>query len=108
VSNAKKYAAAVVSAIAAVLAFLLYRKYQSNHVDTIKDALVVARAETEVKVLDARREALEQDIEDRDEEIAVVKDQLVVSKRSIVEARTMVEYMDEDAMLDQYRKLGYL
>lgn len=107
--KAYKWIAGIASAIVAVLLFFAYRKYKDGEVDTLKDALVVERATTEIKVLDAKREALEQDIGDRDEEIAIVKDELVANKKTIVEARTKAKGLtDEGAILAEYRKLGYL
>lgn len=108
-SKVWRWVLGVVTALGAICAFVLWRKYQGDHVDTLTDALVVARAETEVAVLDAKREALEADIEDRDEEIAIVKDALVENKRSIVVARTKAGSIEgEEAILAEYRRLGYI
>lgn len=100
-----KWVLGVVSVIGTILAFVLYRKFQQDHVNSLKDALVVADAEKEVAVLDVKRELLEEDIEDRGEEIAIVKDELVANKKTIVEARTKAEGLDEQAVLDLYGKL---
>ncbi len=103
--KAYKWIAAVGSALVAILLFVLYRKYKDGEVDTLKDALAVEKASTEIKVLDAKREALEADIEDRGEEIAIVEDQLVRQKETIVVARTKATTLDEREILDLYGKL---
>ena len=69
---------------------------------------MVADAEREVAVLDTRREYLEAAVEDRAEEIAIVKDDLVANQRLIIEARTKAKGMDESAVLAEYRRLGYI
>ena len=99
---------AVVGAIGAVLAFLLYRKYQQDHVNTVKDALAVAKAEREIKVLDAKREMVEERIETRATDIAKVNAALEENRRKIVEARTGVKGLDADGILAEYRRLGYI
>jgi hypothetical protein len=106
--KAWKWVVGIGAGIIAILAFVLYRKYQKDHVDSLKDALVVAKAEKEIIALDTERILLEDAIGNRDEEIAIVKDKLDANKRSIVEARTGAEGLDEDGILELYRKMGYL
>lgn len=99
---------AALGAITAVLGFVLWRKYQKDHVNTLQDALEVAKAEKKVVALDTERRILEGAIEGRGEEIAIVDDQLDDNRRRIVEARTGAKHLDEAGVLAEYRRLGYL
>lgn len=98
----------VLGVIAAVLGFILYRKYAKDQVGSLKDALAVSKAEKDIAVLDAERVMLEEDIEERDEEIKVVDEQLADNQRKIIEARTGAKDLDADGVLEEYRRLGYI
>jgi uncharacterized membrane protein len=108
VKKAWGWIVAALGALAALVSFILWRKYQKDHVDSVKDALAVAKAEREVAALDAEREMLEADIEGRGEELAIVEDKLDANRRTIVEARTGVTDLDEAGVIAEYRRLGYL
>lgn len=102
------YVVAALSALGAVLAFLLWRKYQKDHVDTLKDALAVSKAEREVKVLAAKREAVEERVAERAGEIAQLDAQLADNARRIVEARTKAKGLTSEQVMAEYKRLGYL
>lgn len=95
------------SAIIAVLAFVLYRRWKQDHVDTLTDALTVAKAERDVATLTERRDTLVESAEARESDIQSLDDQLDETQRVIVEARTGTKDLDADAVLAEYRRLGY-
>ena len=99
---------AALGVVTAILGFILYRKYAKDNVDSLKDALAVSKAEKDIAVLDAERVMLEEDIEERDEEIKAVDVKLEENQRKIVEARTGAKELDADGVLEEYRRLGYL
>jgi hypothetical protein len=108
VKKAWRWVLGVLGGLVAILGYVLLRKYQKDHVDSLKDALVVAKAEKEVVALDTERRVLETNIDERGEEIAVVQDKLDANRRAIVEARTGAKHLDEEGVMAEYRRLGYI
>lgn len=104
----KKWWGAVFGGIAAILAFILLWKWKADHVDTLKDALVVAKAEKDIAVLVTKREAVMERVLVRREDLAQVDKKLEDNQRAIVEARTGAKELDKDGVLAAYRELGYL
>ena len=104
----KERAVAVLGFIAMVLAFILYRKWKQDQVNSLKDALVVSEATKEIKALDAKREMIGERIEGREAEIAELDKKLEDNKRAIVEARTGVKGLSSEQILAEYRRLGYI
>lgn len=99
---------AVLGVIVVVLAFILYRKWKQGQVNSLKDALSVEKATGEIKALDARREMIGERIEGRDVEIAEINMALEANRRAVVEARTGTKGLSTNAILEEYRKLGYI
>lgn len=104
----KKWWGAVFGGIAAILAFILLWKWKADHVDTLKDALVVAKAEKDIAVLVTKREAVMGRVERRKGDIDELDKKLEANQRAIVEARTGAKELDKDGVLAEYRRLGYL
>jgi hypothetical protein len=104
----KDHIVAVLGGIVAILAFVLYRKWKQGEVDSLKDALTVSKAVSNIKALDAKREMLGERIEGREAEIAEINESLEDNKRAIVEARTGAKGLSSDEILAEYKRLGYL
>lgn len=102
------YLIAGLSTLGAILAFVLWRKYQKDHVDTLKDALAVSKAERAVAALSAKREVVEERTGERAIGIAIIDKKLDDNKRTIVEARTKTKNLTQDQVLAEYRRLGYI
>lgn len=105
--KAKGALPALLGLIATVLAFVLYRKWAADHVNTLKDALVVAKAEKTVAVLDAQREAVTARVEARAEEIQAIDQKLADNQAAIVHARTGAKTLTREQVLAEYARLGY-
>lgn len=103
-----KWLAGIGSALAAIAAFLLWRKHQKDHVNTLKDAVVVAKAERKVSELNGRRSEVDKRTAARTDEISDVDLQLEENQRKIVEARTGARNLSREQVLEEYRRLGYL
>jgi hypothetical protein len=99
---------AVLGAIVAILAFILYRKWKQGQVNSLKDALSVEKATRDIKSLDTKRKMIGERIEGREAEIAEINEKLDDNKRAIVEARTGAKGLSSEEILAEYRRLGYL
>jgi len=99
---------AVLGFISVALAFILYRKWKQDQVNSLKDALVVSEATKEIKALDAQREMIGERIEGREAEIAEIDKKLDDNKRAIIEARTGAKGLSSEEILAEYRRLGYI
>lgn len=103
----KDHIAAVCGFIAVVLAFVLYRKWKQDEVNSLRDALTVSKATKEIAALDAKREIIGERIAGREAEIADINEKLEDNRRAIVEARTGAKGLSSEEVLAEYRKLGY-
>jgi hypothetical protein len=94
--------------IATALGFILYAKWKADQANTLKDALVVAKAEKEIAVLDVKREEADKRVAAREVMLTAVDKALDVNKRKIVEARTGAKDLSSDEITAEYKRLGYL
>ena len=106
--KAMKWIAGIGTALAAVLGFFLWRKYQKDHADSLADALTVAKAEKKVAELNGRRAEVEKRVDARQEDIKEVDQALDENKKAIVEARTGARGLSRGEVLAEYKRLGYL
>lgn len=104
----KDNVAAVAGFIAIALAFILYRKWKADQVNSLKDALVVSNAEKTIAVLEESKKAVDSRVAGREIEINEIDKNLEVNKRRIVEVRTGLEKLTADEILEEYKRLGYL
>ena len=107
-SKFKTWVAAVASGLVAILAFVVWRKWQKDHVDTLTDALVVARAERDVVALTEQKKAALARVEAWEPEVVAIEEKLAKAQTDIVLARTGAAELDSSEILEEYRKLGYL
>jgi hypothetical protein len=104
----KNNVVAVLGFISVALAFIIYRKWKQDQVNSLKDALTVSKATKEIKALDAKREMIGERIEGREAEIVEIDKALNENKRAIIEARTGAEGLSSDEILAEYKRLNYL
>jgi hypothetical protein len=104
----KDNAVAVLGFIAIVLAFILYRKWKTDQVNSLKDAIAVSDAEKEIAVLEAEKEAIDTRVAEREVTINRIDKTLEENKRRIVEARTGTKELSSEEILSEYERLGYV
>ena len=94
--------------VATVLSFILYAKWKKDQADTLKDALIVVKAEKEVAVLDVKREEADKRVAAREVTLKAIDKALDTNKRTIVEARTGAKDLSASEIEAEYKRLGYL
>jgi uncharacterized protein HemX len=104
----KDNAVAVLGFVAVALGFILYRKWKTDQVNTLKDAVAVSEAEKTIAVLEESKKAVDARVATREVEINRLDKELETNKRRIVEARTGATDLSGDEVLEEYRRLGYL
>ena len=104
----KQHAAALLGGLVTLLAFIFVWRWKKDHVDRLKDALVVVKAEKDIAALGERRRIANLRVEEKEGEVEEIDAALADNRRAIVEARTAAKDLDEEAILAEYRKLGYV
>lgn len=104
----RDHAGLLVTAVIAILGFLLFKRRQADAVTSLQGALAVAKAERDVAKLTERRDAAVARADAKEPEIRALDGKLAETRRKIVEVRTGAEKLSDDQVLEAYRKLGYV
>jgi hypothetical protein len=106
--SAKDKILAALGAVATIFAFIFVWRWKKDHVNRLKDALSVKDAEKDMAVLNEKRRIANLRVEAKEGEVEEIDEKLAENRRTIVEARTSAKDLDEEAILEEYRRLGYI
>ena len=101
------HAVALLSLTIALLAAYAGVQLWRKRAGSLKDEVQVLKAQREIAGLRARRELLDEQSEEKSEEIQALDKALLDNKRRIVSAHQRVEEMPDEQIEDEFRKLGY-
>lgn len=99
---------AALGAVVTIFAFIFVWRWKKDHVNRLKDALAVKGAEKDIAVLNEKRRIANLRVEEKEGEVEEIDARLADNRRAIVEARTSAKDLDEEAILAEYRRLGYI
>lgn len=101
----KGHALAVVSVLFAIAASIAYWQAQRRKIGSLKDAVTVERARTEIAKHEVKREMLKASADDTRVQEDELDKKIVAAKAKVVEVRTKAKELPDDQVAAEFDRL---